>query len=69
MQFDYSSSPFPHLMIPQVMDPAAYAKLRFPEIAPQAGGRTGMDLFPGEPGWNEVMAHPAWSAFGAELMS
>jgi hypothetical protein len=69
MQLEYHGSPFPHLVVPRLMAPQAYAQLRFPEIAPQAGGRTGMDLFPGEPAWEAAMAEPGWKAFGEELMT
>jgi hypothetical protein len=67
MQLEYCSAPSPHLVIPQLLPPEIYAKLRFPYLEEAPLGRTGRDLFRGDPGWAETMAAPGWAELG-EIM-
>jgi hypothetical protein len=68
MQLEYCSAPSPHLVIPQVLPPELYARLRFPHLDEAPRGRTGRDLFPGEPGWAQTMAQPGWAQLGETML-
>jgi hypothetical protein len=68
MQLEYCSAPSPHLVAPQILPPNLYAQLRFPYLAEAPRGRTGRDLFRGEPGWAETMAAPGWAELGATML-
>jgi hypothetical protein len=58
----YSSSPSPHLYLPRLLDPEAFKKLApFPDIKVRAMGRSGRDLFMGEPGYDEVIHRDGYS--------
>jgi hypothetical protein len=68
MRLDYCSAPSPHLVIPQVLPTELYAQLRFPHLDEAPRGRTGRDLFPGEPGWARTMAQPGWAELGETML-
>lgn len=68
MHLEYCSAPSPHLVIPQVLPPELYARLRFPQLDEAPRGRTGRDLFPGEPGWAQTMAQPGWAQLGETML-
>jgi hypothetical protein len=68
MHLEYCSAPSPHLVIPQVLPPELYARLPFPHLDEAPRGRTGRDLFPGEPGWAQTMAQPGWAQLGETML-
>jgi hypothetical protein len=68
MQMEYFPVPSPHLAIPQVLPPELYAQLHFPHLDEAPRGRTGRDLFRGEPGWAQVMAESGWAQLGETML-
>jgi hypothetical protein len=60
MELRYSADPFPHIVVPELVDGDAYRRLRFPEIERRPGGRIGRDIYRGEPGWDDIEAQPGW---------
>jgi hypothetical protein len=67
--FEYSAEPTPHAFIPSLIDAETFAKVKFPDLPVRPGGRIGRDLYPGEPGWAELMETPGWKEFSAKFMS
>ena len=65
---EYAKSPSPHAFIPQLIDPELFAKIKFPDIPERPGGRIGRDLYPGEPGWAELMETPGWKELSSTFM-
>ena len=56
LKYIYSEKPTPHIYFPELLPPELYAKARFPMDLPvRRDGRTGRDLFMGEPGFAEVV--------------
>jgi hypothetical protein len=56
--YSYFSDPTPHLYLEQLLPPDLYRQVKFPDIPTRAMGRSGRDLFVGEPGWEEAVASP-----------
>src|SRR6202795_1738493 len=69
MQIEYLRTPTPHAVIPQLVAPELYARMRFPDIPPRPMGRIGRDIYFGEPEWAEIMAQPGWAEFSSTFMS
>lgn len=69
MQIDYFRTPTPHAVIPQLVAPELYEKIRFPNIPPRPMGRIGRDIYYGEPEWAELMVQPGWAEFSSTYMS
>lgn len=55
LDHEYHSDPVPHLYFPQLLPPDLYKQVTFPDIPERAKGRSGRDLFPGEPGYDEAV--------------
>src|SRR5262245_42620528 len=55
LDYEYFSQPTPHIVFPQLLPPDLYEQVRFPEIAIRSKGRSGRDLFVGEPGYEEAI--------------
>lgn len=68
MQMNYYSAPTPHIVVSQLLPAETYEKLYFPYLPEEPGGRTGRDLFRGEPGWTEVMTCSGWAELGAIML-
>lgn len=69
MQIEYFRNPTPHAFISELIAPALYHQIRFPDIPPRPMGRIGRDIYYGEPEWPELMARPGWAEFSASFMS
>jgi hypothetical protein len=69
MQIEYHRTPTPHAVIPQLVAPELYARMRFPDITPRPMGRIGRDIYFGEPEWATVMKQPGWAEFSSNFMS
>jgi hypothetical protein len=65
----YYHQPSPHIFIPQLIEPDLYAQISFPNLPERPMGRIGRDLYPGEPGWDELMTSPGWREFSSAFMS
>jgi hypothetical protein len=58
----YNSSRCRHLYLPQLLAPEVYERLApFPDIKSRGMGRSGRDLFMGEPGYDEVVHREGYS--------
>jgi hypothetical protein len=67
---EYHKSPSPHLVITDVIDPALYNALSFPDIPRRPGaGRIGRDIYPGEPEWDRLVKDGVWEQVHKELTS
>jgi len=56
LDYTYNESPAPHIYFPQLLSPELYEKSRFPTNIPvRAAGRSGRDLFMGEPGYDDAV--------------
>lgn len=67
-RFELVDNPYPHLIVKDIIDPAIYATLKFPDISKRPGaGRIGRDLYPGEPEWTEVISQGPWAEVYREL--
>jgi hypothetical protein len=69
MDVTYFSAPSPHAVIPQLVEPELYRRIKFPDLPERPLGRIGRDLYCGEPGWAELMRTPGWAKFSATFMS
>ncbi len=69
MQIEYFRSPTPHAFVPELIAPALYDQIRFPDIPPRPMGRIGRDIYYGEPEWPQIMAQPGWAEFSRTFMS
>ena len=65
----YYRDPTPHVHIPQLISPSAFQQLTFPSLEKRLLGRTGWDLFPGEPKWQDLMESPGWRELKAAFLS
>lgn len=55
LDYIYDNRPTPHIYLPQLLPPDLYQKVKFPSDIPvRAAGRSGRDLFMGEPGFAEA---------------
>lgn len=55
LQYSYHHYPNPHIYLPQLLLPDIYERITFPKIAVRGKGRSGRDLFMGEPGFTETV--------------
>ena len=55
LEFSYHRQPNPHIYFPQLLPPDVYDMVEFPEISVTAKGRSGRDLFIGEPGHDRAI--------------
>jgi hypothetical protein len=69
LAYSYSSYPTPHIYLPQLLPPDLYARISFPNIKVRAKGRSGRDLFVGEPGWSEAIASDGFRELYSQLTS
>jgi hypothetical protein len=69
MHLGYFADPTPHAVISELVPPAVYEQIRFPDIPPRQDGRIGRDVYYGEPEWPEIMAQPGWAEFSSAFMS
>jgi hypothetical protein len=58
LPYSYHRRPNAHVFLPQLLPPDLYRNVKFPEIPMRGKGRSGRDLFVGEPGWPEAVASP-----------
>jgi hypothetical protein len=58
LEYSYHREPTPHLYFPQILPPDVYEEVIFPEIPVRAKGRSGRDLFMGEPGFDDAVHSP-----------
>lgn len=69
-EIKYLKEPFPHVIVENIVEPKIYQDLKFPEIEKKPGaGRTGRDLYPGEPEWNQVLTDENWLRTYQDLTS
>ncbi len=68
MMHTYYRDPSPHVHIPQLIPPPAFQQLTFPNLEKREVGRTGWDLFPGEPKWQDLMEQPGWRDLKAAFL-
>lgn len=54
LPYSYHRHPNPHIYFPQLLPPEVYERITFPKIAVRGKGRSGRDLFMGEPGFAEA---------------
>ena len=66
---EYFAEPTPHLVLDPFANPTDYERARFPDLEPAPGGRTGRDLYAGEPAYRSVIEKPGWAAIHARLTS
>jgi hypothetical protein len=69
MTHTYYRDPSPHVHIPQLISPSAFQQLTFPTLEKRQLGRTGWDLFPGEPKWQDLMESPGWRELKAAFLN
>ncbi len=55
LPYSYHRQPNPHILLPRLLPPEVYEKITFPEIPVRERGRSGRDLFMGEPGFAEAV--------------
>jgi hypothetical protein len=69
VDIQYYRTPSPHAFIPKLIADNLYAEMRFPDIPQRPKGRTGRDIYFGEPEWSDLMALPGWKEFSSTYMS
>lgn len=69
MSYVYYREPSPHAYIPQLIAPAQFEQLVFPCLQERPQGRTGWDLFSGEPEWQNVIRSPGWRELAGRFLS
>jgi len=65
----YHRSPNPHILLTELIPPDLYRRARFPEIGVRGMGRSGRDLFVGEPGFEQAVGSPGFRELYALLTS
>ncbi len=68
VKYEYFSKPAPHIYISEVVPPELYKTIHFPELEPAPHGRNGRNLYPGEPGYDQIVAEPGWREVYNELV-
>lgn len=67
MVLERRGDPFPHIFLPTLIDPERYQEISFPDIAEQAEGRIGRDLYVSDPGYDDVIRQPGWRELWARF--
>jgi len=65
MRYRYEATPHPHVYIDEIVDPAAYAKIRFPDDLVSSASKWGITAT--DPQYQDVLRDPAWCALHNEL--
>lgn len=65
MRFTYHAAPHPHLFIEEIVAPAVYARLEFPDALIASGEAWGITA--GDPDYETVLADPGWRRLHDEL--
>ncbi len=55
LDYFYYREPTPHIYFPQLLLPELYSQVSFPDIPVRSKGRSGRDLFMGEPGFDAAV--------------
>lgn len=58
LPYSYRRSPNPHIYLPELIPQELYEQVRFPQIDIRSQGRSGRDLFMGEPGFEVAVSSP-----------
>ena len=56
LEYSYHREPTPHICFPQLLPKELYEQITFPEIRQRSMGRSGRDLFMGEPGFERAVS-------------
>src|SRR5262249_30219122 len=65
MRLRYSHDPHPHLVVEEIVAPATYRQMRFPESQIRQGASWGLTT--GDPDYESVLRDPLWRALHDEL--
>ena len=69
MKISKQKSPFPYIVIDEVIPNDIYSKLVFPKLKKRKNTRSGWDLFKGEKQWDNFFSKPYWSEVRRTLES
>jgi len=68
-RYSYFAYPSPHIYLHQLLPAQIYQQIKFPDIPVRGMGRSGRDLFVGEPGWAEATSSVGFQELNALFTS